>query len=100
MTIGMPMMAGGHAVPVLKPGATQVVAYTAAAGDSTALGSTTEVVRLWASTACYVKFAATATTADRLLPATTAEYVHVAPSSVISAIRVSGDGNLFITECV
>ena len=81
-----------------KPAASQTVAYTAAAGTGTAVGAYTQVVRLVATTACFVRFGGTAVTTDLYLPANVPELFTINPSDTISAIRLSSDGNLHITE--
>lgn len=81
-----------------KPAGTQTVAYTASAGVSSAIGAYINVVRLVATTACFVRFGGTALTTDVYLPANVPEYFTINGGDTISAIRVGSDGNLHITE--
>ena len=92
--------------PVFRPnGVVQDVSYTGTAGTTTnpvSLGCT--VVRLLATSACYVTISntgnvVTATTANGFyLPATTPEYVRVNVGDKISAIQVSASGTLNVAE--
>lgn len=89
-----------HNFNAIVPGTVQVVAYTGTAGQSAALGTSTKLVRVIASSACHIKFGAnpTATTSDIYLPANVAEYFGVTPGDKISAVQVASGGNLNITE--
>jgi len=82
-------------------GTHQSVAFTTAAGTITnAIGSGVQKARVVVTTAAYVKVgvAPTATTSDVYVPADAPEYVTVRTGEKISAIRVSGDGTLHVTE--
>jgi hypothetical protein len=81
-----------------KPHTAQTVAYTGTAGTSSAIGTYTNVVRLVATTACFVTFGSTATTAGMFLPANTPELFSVNGGVTISAIQSASGGNLHITE--
>lgn len=88
--------------PPYRPGTSQVVAYTGTAGTITnGVGSSTQVVRVWLSTAGYIKIGAspTATTSDIPMPANVPEYFIVSPGDKVSAIQASSGGNLNVTEC-
>lgn len=87
--------------------ASQKVSYTAASAVcGTEFGSQTYVVRLIASTDCYIKFGKTsassvltATTSDMFVKADwTPEYIMVTPGQSVAAIRASADGTLYVTE--
>ena len=81
-----------------KPDVSKTVAYTGTAGVSTAVGLHTNVVRLVASTACFVAFGKTATASDMFLPANTPELFTINGGDTISAIQSAAGGNLHITE--
>ena len=76
------------------------VAGTSAA-TSNAFGADTRVVRLAATTACYISIGSspTATSANAILPANTVDYIIVEPSDKIAALQVSAGGALSVTEC-
>jgi len=82
-------------------GTHQSVAYTATAGTVTnAFGSTTNFVRVIATTAAYVLIGnnPTATTAAVYMPAGLPEYFVVAPGMKASGIQVAAGGTLHVTE--
>lgn len=81
-----------------KPGDSQTVAYTGTAGTSTAIGAYTNVVRVLCTTAAFVRFGGTATTAYMYMPAGVAEYFTINGGDTISAIQSASGGNLHITE--
>ncbi len=84
-----------------KPSTHQSVAYTGTAGTiSNATGSMTQVIRVVATSACYIAIGSspTATTSDIYLPAAVPEYFVVPPSSKVSAIQASAGGTLHVTE--
>lgn len=88
---GIPYKAGTH----------QTVSYTGTAGTiSNATGNTTQVIRVVATTACYIAIGSspTATTSDIYMPANVPEYFVVPPSSKVSAVQVSSGGALHVTE--
>jgi len=91
-----------HGVPALYPSTVQKVSYTdSSAACTNAFGDDTEVVRIVATTACYVQFAAspTATSSDFYLPADAVEYFNVTPGTKVAAIRVSTtSGTLCVCE--
>lgn len=96
---------GGKPIQAIKPGATQVVAYTdAAAVTAAAVGADARLVRVWATTDCHIEIAAApvAVVTDMPLSAGVAEYFKVSPGvDKISAIRQANgaSGNLFVTDC-
>lgn len=82
-------------------GNVQNVSYTSSAAASSAFGTNTSVIRLLATTDCYylVGTNPTATSSNgSRLPAGVVERIAVNPGDKISAIRVSSDGSLNITE--
>ena len=81
-------------------GVTQNVSYTGTAGVTTNAVNA-DVVRLCATTACYVKVGAapTATTSDMYLPANQAEKFFITPGFKVSAIQASAGGTISVTGC-
>lgn len=75
------------------------VAYTGTAGEITGLVDGA-LYRVWASTACHIRFAATgdADTGDLPLAASTAEYFILNGVTRVSAIQQSSGGNLYVTR--
>lgn len=94
-------MATGWSVP-FKPGTTQTVAYTTSAGTITnPISDGVQVIRVWLTTAGFIKISTagtSATTSDIPMPATTPEYFIVPPGSKVSGIRSASDGTLYVTE--
>ena len=91
---------GGGAFQAIVPGTSQTVAYTGTAAQSSAFQLTTTLIRVIASTDCYLRFGSnpTATTSDMLLLANIPEYFGVTPGEKVSAIRSTASGTLYITE--
>ena len=86
---------------VYRLGSHQTAAYTSAANAiSNAFGAGTQVVRIVPTTAAYVKVgnSPTATTSDVYMKAGEAEYFVVTPGMRASAIRVTTNGVLHVTE--
>ena len=82
-------------------GVVKKVDYTATAANSSAISAQVRYVRLYASTDCFITIsnpAVTATTAATPLVAKDYEIFKVAPGQIISAIRASSDGSLYISE--
>lgn len=91
----------GWRVPAFRPGSTQSAAFTSSsAAISNAVGANTRVVRLVATTDCFVAFgsAPTATTSGLFLPAGVPEYFRVDSGDKVAAIRSTSDGTLYVTE--
>lgn len=81
------------------PGITQVVPYTAAHAESTVIAGTK--VRIVCTTAAMVLFgtAPVATTVLGMpMTANVPEYFDITPGHKISAIELSADGTMYITE--
>jgi len=88
----------GNTAQVLTLGTHQSVAYTGTAGTISAeIG--TNVVRVIATTDCYIKIGAspTATSSDVFLLANAAEYFGCDPADKVSAIQVSSGGTIHVT---
>ena len=82
-------------------GVVKKVDYTATAANSSAISAQVRYVRLYATTDCFITIsnpAVTATTAATPLVAKDYEIFKVAPGQIISAIRASNDGSLYISE--
>ena len=82
-------------------GTVQKVDYTASAANSSAISAQCRYVRLYATTDCHISIsnpAVTATAAMTPLQAKDFEYYKVSPSNIISVIRSSGNGSLYISE--
>ena len=82
-------------------GVVKKVDYTATAANSSAISAQVRYVRLYATTDCFITInnpAVTATTAATPLVAKDYEIFKVAPGQIISAIRASSDGSLYISE--
>ena len=82
-------------------GTVQKVAYTATAATRSAFSDEVRLVRLYATSDCHISIsnpAATATTSMTPLAAKDYEYYKVAPGNIISVIRSSGNGSLYISE--
>lgn len=99
--------ANGNPVQTFRQGTVDnTCSYSATAAQSAAIGSsggTPIMVRLCPTTSCYYLVGAdpTATAANgSLLPALAVETIEVQAGSKISAIRLSADGILSITQMV
>jgi hypothetical protein len=82
-------------------GTVQKVDYTASAANSSAISDQVRYVRLYATTDCHISInnpAVSATTAMTPLAAKDYEVFKVAPGNIISVIRSSGNGSLYISE--
>ncbi len=82
-------------------GTVQKVDYTGTAANSSAISEQVRYVRLYATTDCHItisKPAVTATASSTPLQAKDYEIFKVAPGNIISVIRNSGNGSLFISE--
>ena len=87
---------------VYRLGTHQTAAYTSAANAITnAFATGTQVVRVVPTTAAFVKIgnSPTATTSDVFMKAGEAEFFVVTPGMKASAIRVTTNGTLHVTEC-
>ena len=93
-----PTLAGGK-VQALYPATHQSVAYTGTAG-TIANAISGVVVRVLCTTNAFVKIGTspTATTADMLVMANTAEYFRARAGDKVSAIQSAAGGTLHVTE--
>jgi len=89
MTYGSPM-----------PGESLTVAYTGTAGTTAALPSNTEVVRIVATTDCFIEIGTSPTAVANTgmyLTALVPEYFSCPGSGKVSAIKVTSDGSIYVT---
>ena len=88
-------------VPKPKTGGTQSASFTGtSAAISTAVGTQTRRVLVYADQDCHIQFAKTpvATTADTFLAATTQIMLGINPGEKVAAIRATADGTLYVSE--
>jgi len=94
--VGQPTVSAGRVILA------QNVAYTGTAANSSAFGSQTRLIRLCASSACYIKIGEAGVTAvdktDVLLPASWVDYFVVTPQQQVSVVRAGTDGLLTATS--
>lgn len=94
----------GSPIQAMKPGTTQTIAVGASSvASASAVGATINVVRLIATTNCFVKFGAgspAATTSDTPLFANQEVYFRVDEGQGIkvAVIQMSAGGTLYMTE--
>jgi hypothetical protein len=91
----------GQYVGTGRLGTHQSAAYTGTAGTITnAISAGVKKARIEVTSAAYVKVgvAPTATTSDPYMAADSPETVTIAPGEKVSAIQVSGNGTLHVTE--
>jgi len=88
-----------HGRPIA--GESKTVAYTGTAGTTAALTSEATSLRIMSTTDCFIEVGTNPTAVANTgmyLPAFVPEYVHVKEGAMkVSAIRVSADGNLYVT---
>jgi hypothetical protein len=89
-------------IPAIFPGSSQRLAVGSSSVQSTSMGETTGLVRLSASTDCYIAFGTnpTATNASLYLPAGMVEYIGINPGEKIAVLQVSAAGFLNIVEAL
>lgn len=92
-----------QSIQCLKPGTTQTIAISGSSTPMTnPVAANTVVVRLVATTNCYVAIAAspTATSANMPLIANVPEYFRIDEnqSMKVAGLQVSASGNLYVTE--
>jgi hypothetical protein len=91
----------GRPLPIFWPLTTQAKAFTvAAAAIANAVGDEVRLVRVWATTDCHIAVGITpvATTADMPVTAKVETYIPVNGGDKLSAIRITADGTLYVTE--
>lgn len=111
MTTLLPKDADNNAIPALRlsdNGAHQITTTGTASRNATAFAEDTKIISLYATTDVYIAFgdsAVTATTSDHFFPAglyydvaITAGNGKTAHNAYVSALRVSSDGILYISE--
>ena len=82
------------------PGFSYTISFSAASATSPAVESDTDVVRVFSTEDCFLKFGSspTATTSDMFLPAGIVEYFGMNPGDKIAVIRSVNNGLLYVTE--
>ena len=91
----------GHTVPIFEIQGTQSVAYTDTAGAiGTAVAAGVRLVRVWCTTNAFVVTGAApvADTADMPITGLVAEYIPVEEGDKVSAVQVTANGTLYVTE--
>ena len=88
---------------VYRLGTHQIAAYTSVAASITnAIGTGTQVVRVVPTTAAFIKIGNTPTAAATnsvYMKGGESEYFVVTPGMKVSAVRVTTNGNVHVTEC-
>lgn len=89
-----------RSLPAIFPGVSKRLAVGAASAQSDPFGETTGLIRLMATTDCYVAFGANpvATSSSLFLPAGAIEYFGVSPLDMIACLQVSSAGFINIVE--
>jgi hypothetical protein len=90
----------GVVTGVFGLGASQSVAFTGTSAQSTAVATSTRIVRLVSTQPCFVAIGSdpTATTSSVYLPANVVQYVSIVGGHKVAAIQVSTAGSLYVTE--
>jgi len=90
-----------HTVGVPQNAAGLTVAYTGTAGNTAAIPTSANGVRVVSTTDCFIEIttAGTAAVANTgiYLPSFSPEYFPCPPSSIVSAIQVSVAGSIYVT---
>lgn len=95
-----------HAIQALAPSTTQTVTISGtSAATANALSKETVVIRVLATTACFINIGTdtpTATTANTPISANIPEYFRVNGNQTIkvAGIQLSAGGSLYITEMI
>ena len=82
-------------------GVVKKVDYTASAANSSAISAHVRFIRVYATTDCFITIsnpAVTATSAATPIAAKDYEVFKVTEGQIVSAIRSSADGSLYISE--
>ena len=86
----------------IVPGTTQAIAYTATSASSTAVGSQTRAVLIYASSTCHFRYgngAQTAVPTDFPLPGGgSPAVIGCSPGDIFAAIRDTADGVFWLCE--
>jgi hypothetical protein len=102
MSSNAPQMRSGERFQAIELSNPQKVSYTGTAAASSAFKNATSIVRVIATTDCFILFGAdpTATTSSHYLPANAVEYFAVQPDSLwkVSVVRLTSSGDLYVSE--
>lgn len=85
----------------IVPGVSQALAFTGTSAQSAALQASTTLIRLFATTDCFIQVGTNPTAAantSMFIAAGIYEYIGVAPGALVAAIQSSAGGTLYITE--
>lgn len=87
----------------LRPGASQRLAFTATSAQLTALGGSTNMVRVFATQDCWLAFGANPTAVANdgssvFVPGGVVQFFLAEPSEKIAAIRDANNGDLHVME--
>lgn len=91
----------GTSLPGINPSVSQKVAFTGTSAQSAAFQSSTQVIQVVATAACFLAFGSSPTAvADTslYLPPNVPMFIGVSGGMKVAAIQSVGAGNLFITE--
>ena len=95
-----------HAIQCLAPGTTQTVTISGiSAATTNILDRNTVVIRVLATTSCFINIGTgtpTANTANMPIVANTPEYFRVdaAPGIRVAGVQMSSGGSLYVTEMI
>lgn len=87
-------------IPVLRPSTVRVTSISATAANGSSFNDNVRVARIVATTDCFYRVGATATTSHNFLPANTIEYVHVLDDEIVSFITSGGTGTAYVSAMV
>jgi hypothetical protein len=92
---------GPQVFNAIIPGTSQMVVVGASSAASTATQSTTTVVEVCATVACFIQIGTTPVAVANTscyLPAATKRLYGITPGQQIAVIQATSGGNLYITE--
>lgn len=85
----------------IYPGTSQALSFSGSSAQSTAVGTQTTLVRLFATQDCFIAIGANPTAAANtsyFLPGGIIDFVGIQPGQKIAAIQSSQSGTLYISE--
>ena len=87
-------------IPVLRPSTVRVTSISGTAANGNSFNDNVRVARIVATTDCFYRVGAAATTSHNFLPANTIEYVHVLDDEIVSFITSGGTGTAYVSAMV
>lgn len=87
----------------ILPGTSQALAFNGTSAQSTAVGASTTLVRLFATEDCFILIGSSpvaAANSSMFIAAGIYDFVGIQPLQKIAAIQSSASGTLYITEAV